>query len=138
VHFIFYLRLEPIVNAFGVEEVIANGYFLDWNTFLILFKAYDTFILLELIHSLIIAFLLDESQQFSQSLLNLLLRCSRLILDLNLVDYILLIPSLPHAHSDNADHTHTDKDSEDYEENHGDDTQVGFALDCNFNWSDAD
>lgn len=77
---VFYFRLEPIVNAFGMEEMVADGNLFDWNTFLVFFKADDTFILFELIHSLIITLFLDQGQQLCYSLFYLLLSSSSLVL----------------------------------------------------------
>lgn len=136
--FIFDFRLEPIVNALGMEEMVADGDLLDWDTFLVFFETDDTFILFEFIHSLIITFLLDQGQQLCYSLFYLLLSSSSLVLNLHLIDYVLLIPSLPHADSDYADHANTNEDSKHNEENHSNDAQIGVTRNWSLNWRDTD
>jgi len=61
VNFIFNFRLEPVINAFRVENMSAYRYLFDGYIFLKLFKAYHTLILLELVHSLIIFFFFNKS-----------------------------------------------------------------------------
>ncbi len=115
---IFNFGFEPAINAFGMEQVIANRDLLNIDAFLVFFETYHTLILLEFIHSLIIPFLFNQILQVYQSLLHLLLLRPSLILNLHLIDDILLVPSLPHAYPDDADHAYTDKHCEHYEEDH--------------------
>ena len=96
------------------------------------FKANRAFSLFELIHSLVILFLYDQSHYFLQSCLYLLLLhlllLSIVFLLLHLVHYILFISSSIHTYSDYADHAYAHKNGKDNEEDHGNNAQVRIGC----------